>query len=295
MQDLPILGFCRFSLVHTSILDSFASTRGLSLEEAETKIYAEDRMKLRFRLFEASCLPTFEALHRESEAALGIVLIGRRMPWVWKKRLRNLVDGRTGVKIRQMDETRNFRRDIRKIARGESGERAFFSYRVDDDDALSPLFVSDILGAASDLQPGAALTCVHGFMVGRYGKKVFRIRRRPYYPLNAQGLGVYSGPPQFSTVLDMGNHKKIAERVPEVREIAPPRWIRFVHASNDTGQPPIDAPDLSLEDTLAALNEWFPHITEHELLRLPIHATEAPGLDRPAARETPANPVDTIS
>lgn len=275
MQDLPILGLCRFSLVHAGVLESFASTRGLSLEEAAARTYAPERMDLRFRLFESSCLPSFDALHRESRAAVGLILIGRGMPSPWKNRLRACIGDRTSVRICAIHEARSFGRSLVRIVRRESGDGRYFCYRVDDDDALSPAFVSDVLDAAPHVSPGAALTCVQGFMVGRYGEDVFRVKLRRY-PFNAQGLGLYSGPPEFRTIFQLGHHRRIAKRVPEVREVEPPRWIRFVHGGNDSGQAPIDAPDLTLDQAAAALQPWFSHITARELAALPFHRSGPP-------------------
>lgn len=275
MQQLAVIGLCRFSLVINRSLRWFVSTRDLSLEEAQRKVYDRDRMNLRLQVFEASCLPSFHMLNEAWDQAIGIVLVSRTMPEEWKDRLRALISTRKGVKLHELDDDGDFSRDIRELAKAESKGGRFYSYRIDDDDALSPDYVTEVVRRADEIPDGGVLSCTNGIQMARYGEDRFRVTHR-HYPLNAQGMGVYSGPPQFKTMLHMGKHTAVRERAPVTEEEGSPKWLRVVHADNDSRTGFIKSPDFTLAEAAAFIGEWFPHIGERELSLIPVRDTHHP-------------------
>jgi hypothetical protein len=275
MQRLPVIGLCRFSLVIHRSLRWFISTRDLSFEEAQRKVYDRDRMNLRLQVFEGSCLPSFHMLHEAWDQSIGIVLVSKTMPDEWKDRLRALIATRKGVKLHELDDNGDYSRDLRTLAAAESGGQRFYSYRIDDDDALSPDYVKEVVARDAEIPDGGVLSCTNGLQMARYGEDRFRVTHRRY-PLNAQGMGVYSGPPKFDTMLHMGKHTAIGERAPVTEEEGSPKWLRVVHADNDSRTGFIKSPDFTLSEAAAFVGEWFPHIGEHELSLIPVRDTYHP-------------------
>ena len=92
-QEISLIGLTRFSVVNPSTMWQFAQTREADLEAARTHIFAPERLKHRFMLFETLTLPSMAALADQCACFWHVVLVSPGLPAPWRDRLDCLAAG----------------------------------------------------------------------------------------------------------------------------------------------------------------------------------------------------------
>lgn len=225
------IGLLRFSV----LTPTYYSERFGTLEATAAHIFDDDRLALRFHIFEALCLPS---LTRQSDPGFDmVVLTAEAMPARWLSRLRALIDPLPNIHLRAVGTENHYRLlqdGYDAIATGGATHRILF--RLDDDDALDMDFVARIKRLSQGLLalqgPDIPFVIAHnrGFYVRATvdGNEVFDARERA--PLSTgttlvAPLGYGPNPYRFV-------HRKLAQHYNTYSDISVPAFIRTIHGDN---------------------------------------------------------------
>lgn len=267
---LYILGITRFSLVTEKTLSGFELTRGLSFADAKALIYAPERMEARFGLFEAACLPTYRMMKRQYRHSAGLVLIGRSMPKQYVDRLRSLAKG-GAIRIIRVADTEKPQDAVNRVIAALRPKDRVYSYRLDDDDALSVDFIKTIRQRAKETPDSTVISFDWGLSLRRLDEGTFGVKDREQ-PMIAIGLGTFCKPSKPMSPMQMGNHAKIAEKWPVHHVREPSQWLRVAHEFNDSKSrmsATMDGADVyDVAGLVAALRDKFPQISRDGLRRI---------------------------
>ena len=230
-EQLKMVGLVRFSV----LTPTYYSERFSTLEETAAHLFSEDRMELRFRVFEELCLPS---LLRQSDPEFDVVVLtAASMPDRYMQRLKALLAPHRNLHCRPVG-TRNHYRLLRRgydsIPAGEGSHRILF--RLDDDDAVDIDFVARTKRLAAGILPlqpeGGAFVIAYnrGFYMRATldGPEVFDAVEQA--PLSAgtalvTPVGSAANPYKF-------NHRKLARHYSLYSDISVPSFLRTIHGDN---------------------------------------------------------------
>jgi Putative rhamnosyl transferase len=266
--DIPlhVIGVTRFSVLTRRTLSSFRKTRDVNFEAAKQVIYHPTRMEQRFALFRHFCLPTYAMFAEQRDRSLGLVIIGETMPGPWKDRLIEMLGGLHFVQIVQIPDDETIHNRVRAAVADLTGGGRTFTYRFDDDDALSSSFVPRVTEAETT-EDGTVVSFNNGVCLARQSEQTFRLVPR-HYPLNAQGIGIFSRGTSPITAVDLGTHTTADQRFSVLHLEGAPAWIMTAHGANDGPRGTYRVPGMDSATILDCLNDSFPQITSKALLTL---------------------------
>lgn len=228
---LQIVGLVRFSVLSPT----FYSQRFKSLEETAAHLFAPDRMELRFRLFEALCLPSL--LSQNDDGFQAVVLTSRRLPRLYWDRLSTLVEPFPHITCERFAPSKHYRmlkRGFDTVPAGHATHRVQF--RLDDDDCLDNDFIGRLRRSAEGLIPlqsssePFALCGNRGFYAHRTPTGVQVYDSCEHAPLSAGAtivgkVGQPVNPYRF-------NHRRFAQHYNTYSDISVPSFVRTVHGDN---------------------------------------------------------------
>jgi Putative rhamnosyl transferase len=141
-----VIGVLRFSV----LTPTYYSERFASLDETAVHIFSDERMELRFRIFENLCLPS---LIRQSDEDFDcVVLTGESMPPRHLNRLKALLDPLPNIHCMPVGTEKHYqliKGGYNSIPVDDCSHRIMF--RLDDDDAVDIDFVKRTKYLASGL------------------------------------------------------------------------------------------------------------------------------------------------
>ncbi|MGI3168951.1 glycosyltransferase [Pseudooceanicola sp. C21-150M6] len=130
-SGFQMVGVMRFSVLTTD----FNTRKRGGPDEIAARIFREEAMDLRFRLFEALTLPT---LLQQSDPEFHLVILtSDQMPRPYLDRLRDLVAVHPGIEVWPAPVDRHYqllKQAYERVPEDGSGHR--LSFRIDDDDAV---------------------------------------------------------------------------------------------------------------------------------------------------------------
>ena len=210
---------------------------GSGEDAVRAKLYDPARLERRFALFEALALPSIIA---QTDADFTTVfLIGKDFPRPYRKRLeraiRPLRDPRI-VALRPMTSYKSTRTAIDLCARPDASH--IISMRLDDDDALGMDCVAETRRLAPLMMQMSGLDrpSVIAFNSGMFlrfqagGNDLYRVGEKT--PLGL-GMSMIAPAGRTQTVFSM-NHRGVHQRFNTYTDASRPRFIRTVHADNDS-------------------------------------------------------------
>ena len=159
------VGVLRFSVLTTD----FITQKLVSFEHIRANIFRPDRLELRFRLFEALCLPS---LARQSDGDFQFtVLTSAEMPGAFLDRLRDITAPYPHIHVMAAPVAGHYQL-IKQAYAGMGGDGAShrLSFRLDDDDALDLDYIARLKrhGAALIGLSGAELPTAIAYNRGFY-------------------------------------------------------------------------------------------------------------------------------
>lgn len=134
------------------------------------------------------------------------------------------------VRCRSEGHVKDVAREIVKDC-VKAGE--YFTFRIDDDDALSVRYVDNLMR----LYPLENLKSVLSFAVG-YG--IFRVSDEKFclsqktYRANAFGLGSFASASFPTTIFDFGNHVNLQKNEVLYCSMEPGMWLSPIYGENDS-------------------------------------------------------------
>ena len=226
-----VVGVVRFSVLTE---DYYAETHG-SVEAIGAHLFSDERLALRFRLFETLCLPSLVA--QSDQDFRVVVLTSTLLPEVARARLEALVEPHDNITIFAADPARHYQICKQAYASAyDDGYSHRLSFRLDDDDAVSHDFVARlkaISGPLLELQPDepTMIAFNRGFYVevtGEGGNQVLDTVERA--PLSV-GLALLH-PISYGRNPYRYNHRAIAQHYTLYSDISGPSFIRTIHSDN---------------------------------------------------------------
>lgn len=230
-EKLKIVGLLRFSV----LTPTYYSEKFGTIDKIAEHIFSPDRMELRFRLFEALCLPT---LTRQRDKDFDcVVLTAQSMPEPYLDHLRALLDPHPNLHLRPVGTDTHYqllKEGYNSVPVGDATHRALF--RLDDDDCVDLDFVARTRRLAQgllDLQgPDTPFVIAHnrGFYVRfRDGdNEIFDACERA--PLSAGTTLV--APVDHPANPYRFNHRALAQHYNTFSDISVPGFLRTIHGDN---------------------------------------------------------------
>lgn len=264
--DLSFFGITRFSLILSRTLGSFRSTRGKTVGEAKSVIWEPERLRKRLWFFRNFCLPTYRMMSGQSANSHGVIVFNEDLPI-----LGDVIDlcrdvPRLNVLILNHDE--DHRSKVKGLVKDVLGDgRRVFSYRYDDDDALSERFLPLASGHAAGQDDGSCISFNLGYSLSQVSPGQFGLKRRRY-PMIGLGLGVLSNTSRLTIISEMGSHTKI--KAPVCHDTTAIGWLSPLHDGNDSHVGPYVGQTLPLDAVKQMIAADFPMIDFDSLSDLPI-------------------------
>lgn len=226
-----IIGLLRFSV----LTPTYYSERFPTLEETAAHLFSDQRMTLRFRLFERLCLPSLTG-QSDSDFDM-VVLTADSMPQPWLGRLEALLAPWPNIHLRKVGTKNHYRLlqdGYNSVAMDGDSHRILF--RLDDDDALDRDFVARTRRLAGGLMQvqGPETPFIIAYNRGFYvratpqGNEVFDACERA--PLSTGTTLVAPAdhrPNPYRFV-----HRKLAQHYNTFSDISVPGFIRTIHGDN---------------------------------------------------------------
>jgi hypothetical protein len=242
-----IVGLLRFSV----LTPTYFSERFDSLDQIAAHIFSDERMALRFRLFEALCLPS---LVRQSDPDFTcVILTADSLPAPHMERLRALVEPYAHLRLMPVGTDNHYqliRQGYDSVDMRDATHRVLF--RLDDDDAVDLGYIARLRRLAegflkmNDPARPTAIAFNHGIYVRRRAdggeNDVFDARERA--PLSTgtaliAPVGYPRNPYRY-------NHRAIAQHYNTYSDISVPGFIRTIHSDNKS-KPTLMGPNHRLK------------------------------------------------
>lgn len=232
-EKLKIVGLLRFSV----LTPTYYSERFGTVEEIAEHLFAPERMELRFRLFEALCLPS---LARQSDSGFDcVVLTAESMPTVYLDHLQGLLEPYPHLHCRPVGTDIHYqmiKEGYNSVDTGDATHRALF--RLDDDDCVDRDFIARTRRLALgllDLQgPDTPFIIAYnrGFYIrfreGDEDNELFDAVERA--PLSAGTTLV--APADYPGTPYRFNHRALAQHHNTFTDISAPAFVRTIHGDN---------------------------------------------------------------
>ncbi|GAB4066130.1 hypothetical protein GCM10028812_13190 [Ancylobacter sonchi] len=273
---MTFVGITRFSVVTRDSLGWFRSTRDLTVEEAKQQLFEGSRIKSRLHMFRRFALPSYVAMTKRPRS-YALIVINDDLPPYARRRLDEMLAPHPRIRLVTIGRGQSFRSKPRQVSIELAEGGRLYSYRLDDDDALSPAYFDVIAPRLDALADRTVVSAIDGLTIAPEPDEVINLRscRHKY---NAQGMGVVSGPDDYLTAFSLGSHMRVNTRFPvDLVTTGRPVWLRTRHASNDSpgrlGAQPVS---LGLPEALVRLKADFPFLNEAAMraLYMPLAASE---------------------
>ncbi|WP_196804813.1 glycosyltransferase [Methylopila sp. M107] len=265
---MKLIGITRFSIVTTPSLATFKATKGRSLHDAKAISFAPAILDKRLRFFRHFCCPTYRMMAETDAGSFGLVLINADLPDPYRGEIRALCAATPRLQLIEMSGADSVAgvttQRVREMAAGEK----LFTYRFDDDDALSKDYTVNVRRICAELPTNSVVSFNTGYRLCRAGKDEFGVHIKQY-PLNAYGLGVISDASDLRTIFQLGSHKKID--LPTHHDQGAISWISTVHDINDSRVAYNKPAKISGAEVIARTSGLFPQITLEAIRSLPEH------------------------
>lgn len=227
-MKLPIVGIMRFSLVTERNRSNFKATAGLPLADNLSLILHPERLEERISLLEAMALRSFD--HQTDPDFKLIIMTSKSLPKYFKNRLRKIADSRPYIIVKTVIPEKSIQDAARGFVREFAPDRQAITFRIDDDDALFPAFISSLRELAEAAAPSDIITFERGVYIEPEGQE-FLIQDRVFRNI-AIGLATHSN--DGSTIFDRGSHMNLGAFNARI-DTRPQAWIRLLHPGNDSG------------------------------------------------------------
>ena len=232
MERIQVLGLCRFS--YPSAPGGFED-HGQSLDDLRARLYAPDRMDLRFLWFQHTALAS---IRQQVDKDFTVVLLaGDQMPRVYRDRLEDLIADVPQIKPVYLEEGEVHREACRLAMRAHRDPDAdvVAEFRLDDDDAVADIFVERVrlvfrhVRQLYGMRPRVTVDFCRGALL-RVTDKGIELR-----PVIAQAwtpaLVTYRQPDDPDSLLD-NLHTKLWKGMPQLTLPHPAMFLRGAHEDN---------------------------------------------------------------
>ncbi len=241
MKKIKVFGIVRYSVLTDSLDEGpWAVSNSLSFSDLEKTLFEKSRLLLRFYLFKKVTLPSLAANLRDWADFRVLVITSVKLPEKSLYELHSLCNQydfvnvfSIGVKDGAMDDLINS-----YIEEEVNKDEVYFTFRIDDDDALAWDYTDIIRPYLSTHFVDTAISLPLGYS-GFFDpdKQQITLYGETYSSMTALGLGLISTKnSKFCHVFDIkarGGHYKTDRVVPVLLLSAKHAYLRVLHAYGD--------------------------------------------------------------
>lgn len=196
MKTAKIIGIVRYSiLTDNRVKKGWTISKKLSFRDLEKEIFCPERLLNRGLLFSRLTLPSLNANVRDWANLKVVVVTSLDLPSWHMIELESICKAYPFVKIIKINtEASAFNEAVNKYIDDETSEdETYFTFRIDDDDALSNDFIEIIRPYLNKSFAGTAISLPLGYS-GLFNtkKRIVTQYGETYSILNAQALGFIS-------------------------------------------------------------------------------------------------------
>lgn len=231
----------RYSLFSTKMMRSWkigASTPG----EYKSKIFDEERMRLREHIFEKICLPSLNNLYQNKDAETKFfvsILTSINLPENSRERLLKICEEYPFVNIRFCEEKfslENFQDDIDDyIDNHVNDDECYISARLDDDDALSVSWLKEVERYCNPCFSGFVLSLSGGYSLLIDDKVNFLSFSNYLWLFPSAGLAYVGDKNKHKgNIYNCGSHNKTFHKYPTVVIAEKKYLLRTYSSTNDS-------------------------------------------------------------
>ena len=235
MGKIKIFGFMQYSILQDNTSrKSWAITKKLSFKEMENVLFDPDRLGLREKLLSGIALPSLKANMRDWADFRVVVVTSDRLPKKHMANLENICSAYEFVEIISVNtDAYAFLHAVNEyIDREVEEEDVYYSFRIDDDDAICQDFSDLVRPYINENYVGVGLSLPLGFS-GFYDIKKKEIVHwgSTYVPMTAIGLGLVSKKGyKHRHIYDLGgSHRSIDRVVPVLLLSTTHAYFRTLH------------------------------------------------------------------
>jgi hypothetical protein len=257
--DNQIVGVCRFSYPATG---GFRLSTQDAHKVTET-LYAPDRLRRRFAIFESVCLPSLAA-QTDPDFKL-VTLVGDAMPIRWRRRLKSLRGKYPFLDICAVEPTGPLQATRRAFRVGAAEDMPFVTgFRLDDDDAVATDYVERLRSVADTLLDNGwadrEMPVAIGFQSGLYwalDQSDLPLFRCSEPRLLGQGSAMVAAYDARVNIFRW-NHAYLPAHVRCWTDPAPDMFLRTLHGGNDSARSiPAKAVRLATSEAVPLLRDRF--------------------------------------
>ncbi len=266
-----IVGIMRFSLVLRRA-NYFPNIKELDFEERLVEIFDEARLKKRFEVFEAICLPSLVA---QSDQAFNMILVTSKLLPAWAQmRLHDLVKDLPNIYVKPFRPKADIKRVFKRAAFEMLDPEAqiIATFQLDDDDALAQDYIAKLRAYLRTENVDHVVTFRNGFELSLARDNMqlrFDDRAKASAGLASVHRGGVEDVNDITTIYQYGGHRKVDQKAPLLVDESAGMYLQTANGFNVSGRTAQTRKSIpmSTEEIVRQLHPHYPYLTENALLR----------------------------
>ncbi|MES0885230.1 glycosyltransferase [Roseibium sp. SCP14] len=254
---MAIIFQLRYSIIVNDRKDhstmDFKIASGLTFDEYASALFSPERLDVHEHMFKHITLPSLlRQMERFNDHKVRLfIYVSELLPKEYRQRLDRMIDGHSCIELIAVnpDHPPNFSQDVERfLDSGDESARAqrkvtVATARIDDDDAVSRNYLKNLSLFLRPEYSGMCVSFINGYLA-TFGIESGKLEEiiDYCYPFNAQGLAfinVYDASSRSwehdpKTVLELGSHLKVCERVPVICDGRQPSFLLVHHPESDS-------------------------------------------------------------
>jgi len=249
----------------------FPTLVGIPRVEREARMFTRENLENRLKLLRLILMPTLSR-QTNSDFSLAVLTTSNLPTWAMDE-LRMVLEEALGERAFAVSIPPEalLRRGCRiALGRGIDPEaHRFATFRIDDDDALSLVYVEKLKAQLILSERPEAVTFLPGLECAVDGQARFRRDLRPF---TGAGLAMIhhrqdsEACEHFLTVYQLGPHRKVADHIPAVRIEDDFGFLRLIHGSNVSGVGMSQHGAMQRQQGYALMRRVFGYVNPEELI-----------------------------
>jgi hypothetical protein len=225
-----------------------SNKKNRSFESYKSMLFDDRRLQKRFLLFKKFSLPSLASQIVPYSCKIHfMILISTDLPPIFKEQLINTLDEYSNifdyiiVSISPEEEIEHrLSEELYKQVNAKKRGGAIATVRLDDDDALSPYYSTNLCKYIDEAFSGMAISFPRGYLVEVDENTNIMRTMYYYYPKISAGLAYISHPIKqeikLKHVHSLGDHLEVDEHTPTIIDASFQSYIQTAHPYTDTGR-----------------------------------------------------------
>ena len=237
----------RFSLISESNSAAFDRGQSMGYEAHKNKILSEENIQFRLKVFKKICLPSlcemYENIQKGDKKGTNFtvyLVTSELLNEKCKQSILNICEEHPFIQVEfQSESEANIKRPLMRQLKRMKDKTLFVTLRMDDDDAISNDFYSQLRPYLKEQFAGYAVSFGMGYGMVINNQAEIQGFYALYKPKIAIGLAYISlydpaiGLNKYNTVYCLAAHTRVDTRVPTIIDSRKHSFLRTVHTYSD--------------------------------------------------------------